>query len=69
MQHLADKTGHLTPASLKQELKKLGGLNVPIYLYHTKAHLHAVIKAELALLKNSNLHVIEDGQILQIGSL
>jgi cAMP phosphodiesterase len=69
MQYLADKTGHLTPASLEQELSKLGGLNVPIYLYHMKAHLHAVIKEELALLMNSNLHVLEDGQVLRIGLL
>jgi cAMP phosphodiesterase len=69
MQELADMAGHLTPASLAQELGKLGGLNVPIYLYHMKAHLHAVIKEELALLKNTNLHVLEDGQILHIGAL
>lgn len=69
MQYLADKTGHLTPASLEQELSKLGGLNVPIYLYHMKAHLHEVIKEELALLMNSNLHVLEDGQVLKIGAL
>jgi len=69
MRSLADKTGHLTPASLEQELNKLGGLNVPIYLYHTKAQLHEIIKEELALLMNSNLHVLEDGQILRIGLL
>lgn len=69
MQYLADMTGHLTPASLEQELTKLGGLDVPIYLYHMKAHLHEVIKEELALLMNSNLHALEDGQILQIGAL
>ena len=69
MQCLADKTGHLTPASLEQELNKLGCLDVPIYLYHMKAHLHEVIKEELALLMNSNLHVLEDGQILHIGGL
>jgi cAMP phosphodiesterase len=69
MQSLADKTGHLTPASLEQELSKFGDLEVPIYLYHTKAHLHEVIKEELALLMNSNLHVLEDGQTLQIGLL
>jgi cAMP phosphodiesterase len=69
MQSLADKTGHLTPASLEQELRKLGDIEVPIYLYHTKAYLHEVIKAELALLMESNLHILEDGQILQIGAL
>jgi len=69
MQYLADITGHLTPASLEQELNKLGGLNVPIYLYHTKAHLHEVIKDEVGTLMNSNLHVLEDGQTLQIGAL
>jgi cAMP phosphodiesterase len=69
MQSLADMTGHLTPASLEQELIKLGGLDVPLYLYHTKAHLHEVIKEELALLKNGNLHVLEDGQIVRIGAL
>jgi cAMP phosphodiesterase len=69
MQELADKTGHLTPASLEHELSKLGGLSVPIYLYHMKAHLHEVIKEEIALLRNDNLHVLDDGQILQIGAL
>jgi cAMP phosphodiesterase len=69
MQPLADMTGHLTPASLEQELVKLGDLHVPIYLYHMKAHLHEVIRAELSLLMNDNLRVLEDGQILQIGAL
>ena len=67
MQGLAEVTGHLTPASLKQELTKLDGLNVPIYLYHMKAHLHALIKEELAHLMNGNLHALEDGQIIRIG--
>ncbi len=69
MQELADKAGHLTPASLEQELKKLGGLKVPIYLYHMKIQHREVIKKEIARLRDNSIHTLEDGQILQIGAL
>lgn len=69
MQNLADITGHLTPATLQRELQKVGQLDVPVYLYHMKAHLHEVIKEEIANLHNGNLFVLEDGQVLQIGGL
>ena len=64
---LADMTGHLTPAYLEGELKKLSGAQMAIYLYHIKSHSREIIKREISRLNNSNIHILEDGQILQIG--
>lgn len=69
MQLLADKTGHLTPRSLKGEIKKMGDLKVPIYLYHLKRQWLELIKEEVDLLMKNNIHVLMDGQIIRIGGL
>jgi cAMP phosphodiesterase len=66
---LADITGHLTPAYLEGELKKLGDVPAAIYLYHTKIQSREAIKREVDRLHNGNIHFIEDGQILQIGAV
>ncbi len=69
MQQIALKTGHLTPRSLEEELEKLGDPDVPVYLYHLKSQWREIIKKEVAELRNGNIHILEDGQILQIGAL
>jgi ribonuclease BN (tRNA processing enzyme) len=68
MKNLADMTGHLTPASLDQELKKLAGLPAAIYLYHMKLQLRETIKKEITRLNHRHIHTLEDGQVLQIGA-
>ena len=64
---LAELTGHLTPAGLAGELKKLGPFNSPqIYLYHMKIQYRREIQREIALLGNDNIHMLQDGQVIRI---
>jgi ribonuclease BN (tRNA processing enzyme) len=69
MRDIAEITGHLTPSLLEEELDKLRDLPVTIYLYHMKLHNIETIKREVELLKNRDIKILEDGQILQIGAL
>ena len=67
MGDLAELTGHLTPAGLAGELKKLRPFNHPqIYLYHMKIQYLQDIRREVALLGNDNIHVLKDGQVIRI---
>lgn len=68
MKDVANVTGHLTPSLLKQELKKLGRSSVAIYLYHMKLQSPETIIKEMKLTENRNIHILEDGQVLQIGT-
>ena len=64
---LAELTGHLTPAGLAGELKKLSPFDHPqIYLYHMKIQYLREIQREIALLGNDNIHVLKDGQVIRI---
>jgi ribonuclease BN (tRNA processing enzyme) len=65
MTEVADLTGHLTPSTLEQELKKLNAGNPDIYLYHMKLRCQKSIKKEIALFENRNIHILEDGQIIR----
>jgi ribonuclease BN (tRNA processing enzyme) len=66
MLDIAELTGHLTPADLAIELKKLGSLNPQIYLYHMKIQYREEILREIALMQNCNIHVLQDGQVIHI---
>ena len=68
MKDVAYISGHLTPASLKAELKKLGSSLATVYLYHMKLHDLETIKKEVKLLMNRNIRVLKDGQVLKIGT-
>ncbi|MDI6776429.1 MAG: 3',5'-cyclic-nucleotide phosphodiesterase [Syntrophales bacterium] len=69
MRDIADMSGHLTPSSLEHELKKLDSLKTDIYLYHMKLQYHQSIQDEVTLIKNRKIHVLKDGQAIQINSL
>ncbi|MDA8123917.1 MAG: 3',5'-cyclic-nucleotide phosphodiesterase [Deltaproteobacteria bacterium] len=66
MTGIAELTGHLTPAGLASELKKLGSLQPPIYLYHMKIQYCREIQREIALMGNHRIRVLKDGQVIQI---
>ncbi len=66
MTDLAELTGHLTPAGLAGELKKLGAYHPHIYLYHMKIQYRTEIQQEITLLGDNNVHVLEDGQVIRI---
>ena len=65
LKDVADITGHLTPFTLEQELKKLNTRNPDIYLYHMKLQHEKSIQTEIALIKNRNIHILHDGQIIR----
>ena len=66
MKDIADMTGHLTPASLSRELKKLDARETDIYLYHMKLQYHRFIKKGISRIKDRTVHILEDGQIIRI---
>ena len=66
MQDVADMTGHLTPSGLEQELKKMNTHNPDIYLYHMKLRYHESIQSEIALIQDRNIHVLKDGEVIDI---
>jgi cAMP phosphodiesterase len=66
MTALAELTGHLTPAGLARELKKLGAYHRQIYLYHMKIQYRQEIQCEIALQGNGNVHMLQDGQVIRI---
>jgi ribonuclease BN (tRNA processing enzyme) len=66
MQAIAEKTGHLTPVSLAQELNKLKGARPEIYLYHMKPRYAEEIRREVAAIQDRKIHIIEDGQVIRI---
>jgi hypothetical protein len=59
-------TGHLTPSSLEEELKKLDNPNRNIYLYHMKLQYREAIRREIAMIRDRDIHVLEDGEVIQI---
>jgi cAMP phosphodiesterase len=66
MQDVANMTGHLTPSDLKQELKKMNTHYPDIYLYHMKLQYHESIQSEIAVIKDRNIHILNDGEVINI---
>ena len=66
MKDLATVSGHLTPALLKEELKKFKHLGkVPIFIYHIKPAFERKVKRELLALEIPELRIIKQGEILK----
>lgn len=66
MKDIADVTGHLTASGLEEELKKLNILNLRIYLYHMKLQYRESIQNEIAMIKNRNIRILQDGEVINI---
>lgn len=66
MQDVADMTGHLTPSGLEEELKKLNIPHSDIYLYHMKLQYRESIQSEIAMIKDTNIHILKDGEVIDI---
>ncbi len=67
MQSLANKSKHLTPTLLKDELKKLKRDDLSIYVTHIKPHYQERVEKELnvlRVLKNGG-RVVRDGEYLR----
>ncbi len=63
MQHLADVSKHLTPASLKMEIAKFPP-GAPIHLYHMKPPTLEKLKADVLALSNPRVTILKDGDEL-----
>ena len=63
MKHVADLSGHFTPAQLHEDLTRARvGTGVPIYIYHIKpVHKNRVIR-ELRALGRRNVKVLKEGK-------
>ena len=66
MEHLAKLSGHLTPAMLKEELKKFGDRDIPIKVFHMKPQFLDELQAELAALDDDRLQVLDGGEVFSI---
>jgi cAMP phosphodiesterase len=66
MADVAELTGHLTPAGLACELKKLGPMHPQIYLYHMKIQYHQEIRREIDRMGDSHVHILQDGEVIRI---
>lgn len=65
MQGIADVSGHLTPATMALELKKLER-RVPILLHHLKPPCIEQIQKEVAALGNPDIGFLEQGRVYEI---
>jgi cAMP phosphodiesterase len=65
LQHIADVSGHLTPATLARELEKLDR-DVPVYLYGAKPKHLATIRAQLAALGDERIVPLEQGRTYEL---
>jgi cAMP phosphodiesterase len=65
LQDISDVSGHLTPATLREELKKIRR-DVPIYLYGAKPKHIAAISAQIAEIGDSRLRPLVQGETYQL---
>lgn len=64
LQHIADVSFHLTPATLAQELEKLER-RVPVFLHHLKPPSVSAIQEEIAALGHPDIGYLEQGRIYE----
>jgi cAMP phosphodiesterase len=64
-QNIADVSGHLTPQTLKLEMKKLKK-KVPVYLYGRKPRFSALIGRQVRALHDPRLHMLTQGRTYTI---
>ncbi len=65
MEKVAEASRHLTPALLKEELKKLKK-KIDIYVYHLKPNFIDILKKELKELNHPNLYLAEQETIIRV---
>ena len=65
MQGIADVSGHLTPATVAAELKKLER-RVPILLHHLKPPCIEPIQKEITALGNPDIGFLEQGRVYEL---
>jgi ribonuclease BN (tRNA processing enzyme) len=63
---LADRSGHLTPATLAGELSKVKRPGVPVYLYHLKPAWEALLRKQIAGLRRRDVRILSRGDVLEV---
>lgn len=63
MQEIADVSKHLTPRTLRQEMKKFPA-DVPVMLYHMKPPTVSALKREVAAFADPRVQLLDDGDEL-----
>ena len=66
LQHIADVSHHLTPATLTTELEKLDK-RVPILIHHLKPPCVEQIRIEIKALGNPDIDYLEQGKVYDFG--
>ena len=64
LQHLADVSRHLTPATLCARRSRSSRPALPIYLYHMKPPTLERLRTEVAALGNGRVSILADGDEL-----
>ena len=62
MRKVAELSKHLTSEMMGQELEKLDGMDVPVYLYHAKPQHQAEIKREVGRLRGRPIAFLTQGK-------
>ena len=62
LEGLALSSGHLTPALLEKEIRKLSRMPETIYVMHIKPRFAREVRAEIRALGRKNLRIIESGE-------
>jgi cAMP phosphodiesterase len=63
-QELATLSGHLTPQTMANELKKLKGKDYPIFIFHMKPQYLKTIEEEIHALGNERISILAQGEEL-----
>ncbi len=66
MSDLALASRHLTPSLLQKEFQKIGRPDLPVYAYHFKPQFRERIAIQLRQLDIPNLHLLTEGQDIEI---
>ncbi|HLG19863.1 MAG TPA: 3',5'-cyclic-nucleotide phosphodiesterase [Bdellovibrionota bacterium] len=64
LQKVADVSGHHTPATMSQEVKKFSGIDCPIFVYHIKSPYREETVRELEGLDEPRLRILEAGMTI-----
>lgn len=66
LEGLAERSGHMTPAMLENQLAKLDRNDVPVYIFHMKQQYLAELHDELARVSHPQLTVLRGGELYEI---
>jgi cAMP phosphodiesterase len=64
LQELATLSGHLTPQTMAQELKKLKDKDYPVFIFHMKPQYLKTIEEEIHALGDERITILAQGEEL-----